>query len=414
LKRGVSVNNNLLEKYVRLIVKSGINIQKNQTLVIISSIECASFVRIIAKTAFEEGARDVVVEWNDELLSKIKYLYAPEEIFEEFPEWQKNFYISYAKEGAAFLTIDAKNPELMNDVNPGKVSKAGKVRTYALQEYVKRKLLGINQWCIAAYPTRAWAKKVFPNVLEDEAVERLWKDIFKAARIDDGNPIASWEKHKNNLKTNTDFLNLNEFRCIRFKNSIGTDLNIELPENHMWISGSIHTPQGIEFSTNIPTEEIFTMPEKIGVNGTVMSSMPLSYNGSIVDNFSLNFKDGKIIDFQAEQGYNTLKEIIETDEGSHYLGEVALVPYNSPVSMLDTIFYNTLIDENASCHLAIGAAYPCIKNIKSEEELSKYVINKSLIHVDFMIGTEDLDITGITKTGNEIPIFKNGNFIESP
>lgn len=408
------MNNNLLEKYVRLIVKSGINIQKNQTLVIISSIECASFVRMIAKTAFEEGARDVVLEWNDELLSKIKYLYAPEEIFEEFPEWQKNFYISYAKEGAAFLTIDAKNPELMNDVNPGKVSKASKVRTYELQEYVKRKLLGINQWCIVAYPTRAWAKRVFPNILEDEAVERLWEDIFKAARIDDGDPIVSWEKHKNNLKTNTDFLNLNEFKFIHFKNSIGTDLNIELPENHMWISGSIHTPQGIEFSTNIPTEEIFTMPEKIGVNGTVMSSMPLSYNGSIVDNFSLNFKDGKIIDFQAEQGYNTLKEIIETDEGSHYLGEVALVPYNSPVSMLDTIFYNTLIDENASCHLAIGAAYPCIKNIKSEEELSKYVINKSLIHVDFMIGTEDLDITGITKTGDKIPIFKNGNFVESP
>lgn len=407
------MDKNSLEKYARLIVKSGVNIQRNQTLVITSPLECADFTRIITKIAYEEGAKDVMVEWVDELLSKIKFLYAPEEAFKEFPEWQKEFYLSYAREGAAFITIDAKDPELMKDVNPERISTSSKVRSSALKEYANRKMSGKNSWCIAAFPTKAWAKKVFPDVSEDEAVEKLWNAIFKITRIDEDNDSAiSWKRHMRNLKINSDFLNSNEFKYMHYKNSLGTDLKIELPENHIWISGSAYTPEGIEFSANIPTEEIFTLPKKSGVNGKVVSSMPLSYNGSIIEKISLTFKNGRIVDFYAEKGYEVLKELIETDEGSHYLGEVALVPYNSPISKLNTMFYKTLFDENASCHLAIGAAYPCIKNIESmsSEEIRSLEINDSNIHVDFMIGTEDLEIMGITRTNEEIPIFKNGNF----
>lgn len=407
------MNNNLLEKYARLIVKSGVNIQNNQTLVITSPIECAAFTRIITKIAYEEGAKDVVVEWVDELLSKIKFLYAPVEAFEEFPEWQKEFYLSYAREGAAFLAIDTEDPELMKDINIERISKASKVRGSALKEYANRKMSGKNSWCIASFPTEDWAKKVFPNILEDEAIEKLWQAVFKVARIDEDNdPVVSWDEHIRSLKINSDFLNSNEFKYMHYRNSLGTDLKIELPENHIWISGSAYTPEGIEFSANIPTEEIFTLPKKTGVNGTVVSSMPLSYKGSIIEKISLTFKDGKIVNSYAEKGYEVLKKLIETDEGSHYLGEVALVPHNSPISKLNTIFYKTLFDENASCHLAIGAAYPCIKNIEnmSNEELGRLEINDSSIHIDFMIGTEDLEIIGITRINEEIPIFKNGDF----
>jgi aminopeptidase len=300
----------------------------------------------------------------------------------------------------------------MKDINPERISKASKVRSLALKEYIERKMSGKNSWCVASIPTKAWAKKVFPNVSEEEAIEKLWEAIFRVVRIDVDDPAVSWDKHNNNLRINTDYLNSNEFKYMHFKNSLGTDLKIELPENHIWFSGSRYTTEGIEYIPNVPTEEIFTLPKKTCVNGTVVSSMPLSYNGSIIEDFSLTFNNGKIVDFNAKQGYEELKKLIETDEGSHYLGEVALVPYNSPISILNILFYNTFLDENASCHLAIGAAYPCIKNVEnmSNEERESLGINDSLVHVDFMIGTKDLEIMGFTKAQKEIPIFKNGNF----
>ncbi len=406
------MNQEMIEKYVRLIVCSGINIQKDQTLVISAPIECASFTRQIAQVAYERGAKDVVVDWADELFTKTRYLYAPEAAFGEFPEWKKQFYMHYALNGAAFLTIDAHNPELMKDVNPATIGKETTARARALKEFAQRKMMGLNAWCVAAYPSKAWAKKVYPGVSGEEAVEALWRAIIKVSRIGENDPILSWEKHKEELRTKTDFLNVSDFKYLHYKNELGTDLRMELPENHIWIAGATRTPEGVEFSANIPTEEIFSLPVRTGVNGTVVSSKPLSYNGSIINKLSLTLKDGRIIDYQAEEGYEILKGIIETDEGSHYLGEVALVPYSSPISLLNTHFYNTLFDENASCHLAIGAAYPCIKNVKSEEDLVKYEINQSLKHVDFMIGTQDLEIVGTTKDGREVPVFVQGNFTD--
>lgn len=407
------MNNTFLEKYAELVVKTGINIQKNQILVISSPIECAFFTRKIAEIAYKEGAKDVVINWGDELFSKIRFLNAPEEVFEEFPEWQKEFYLSYVNQGAAFLSISASDPELMKDVNPERMLKARRTSSVALAEYREKLMSNKNVWSIVSVPTKAWATKVFPNLSEEEAINKLWEYIFKAVRADKEDPVLAWEEHKNNLKKNISFLNNNKFKYLKYKNSLGTDLKIELSEGHIWLGGSDYTPDGLEFIANMPTEEVFTLPKKDGVNGTVVSSMPLNSNGNLIENFSITFENGKIVDFKAEKGYDTLKNIIATDEGAHYLGEVALVPYDSPISNLKTIFFNTLFDENASCHLAIGNAYPvCIKNGEemSKEELDKNGVNSSLTHVDFMVGTKDLQIIGVTSEGNEIQIFKDGNF----
>lgn len=403
----------LLEKYADLIVKTGVNIQKGQTLVIISPIECASFARMIGENAYLAGARDVVISYKDELFTKMRFLQAPEEVFEEFPAWQKEFYLSYVKQGAAFVSIAASDPEILKGVDPARVAKVQKTSSLALQEYRERLMSNKNSWCVVSIPTTSWAKKVFPQLSPEEAVQALWEAIFKTVRVDTDNPVATWEQHTENLKKTADFLNSQQFKFLRYKNALGTDLEIELSPDHIWLGGAEYTPEGVKFVANMPTEEIFTLPKKTGVNGKVVSSMPLNYNGNLIEQFTLTFKAGKIVDFTAEEGYEVLKKLIETDEGSCYLGEVALVPYDSPISNAKILYFNTLFDENASCHLAIGKAYPiCIKDGENmdKEQLEKLEVNDSLTHVDFMIGTKDLEIMGITAAGVEVPVFVKGNF----
>lgn len=407
------MNKCYLERYSNIIVKTGLNIQDNQILVINSPIECAYFTRMVSEVAYKEGARDVIINWSDELSTKIRYLNGKDEIFDEFPDWKKDLYTSYAKDGAAFLSIYAQDPELMKDVNPKRLMRASKAQNIALAEYRERIMADKNAWCVVSIPTKSWAKKVFENIPEEEAVEKLWDAIFKTVRANESAPIKAWDIHKTKLKKSMDFLNNNKFKYLVYKNSLGTDLKIELSENNIWLGGSSYTPEGIEFMANIPTEEVYTFPLKWGVNGKIVSSKPLNYNGNLIENFSLTFKGGKIVDFTCEKGYDTLKNLIETDEGSHCLGEVALVPFDSPISNSNILFYNTLFDENASCHLAIGEGYPtCLKNSESmnKEDLKNAGINYSLEHVDFMVGTNDLNITGITRSGKEIPVFINGNF----
>lgn len=404
---------NLLKKYAKLAIYQGVNVQKNQTLVISSPIECAKFTRMLVEEAYIKGAKEVVVQWNDELTGKLKYKYSPIEVFETVPEWVKESRLSYAKEGACFLSISASDPELLKDVNPKKVATFRKASSIASREFSSRLMSNENAWSIVSIPTVGWAKKVFPNVSEDEAVEKLWNAIFKIVRVDSQDPVKAWEEHKNTLKKNMDFLNSKRFKSLHYTNSLGTDLIIQLPEKHLWAGGAEFTQDGTEFIANMPTEEIFSMPKKTGVNGKVVSSMPLNYGGNLINNFSLTFKDGKVVDFSAEEGYETLKNLLDTDEGAKYLGEVALVPYNSPISNSNIIFFNTLYDENASCHLAFGKAYSlCIKDGEkmSEEELLKEGANDSLTHVDFMIGTKDLQITGTTYDNEKFDIFVNGNW----
>ncbi len=407
------MNKTMLEKYAQLVVKTGINIQQKQTLVISTPLECAPFARMLAETAYEAGAREVVMNWKDELSSKIKFLQAPDEIFDEFPDWQKDFYLFYARKGAAFISIAASDPELFKEVNPERLVRMQKASNTALKEYRERTMSNKNAWCVVSIPTEAWAKKVFPEVAAGEAMEKLWEAIFKAVRVDMDDPVAAWKEHSGQLKQSLDYLNSHKFKLLHYKNSLGTDLQVELPTEHLWLGGPEYTADGTEFVANMPTEEVFTLPKKAGVNGVVVSSKPLNYNGTLIDKFSLTFKDGRIVDCKAEQGYEVLKKLVETDEGSHYLGEVALVPDNSPISNAGILFYNTLFDENASCHLAIGKAYPiCLKNgtDMNAAELEQAGANDSMVHVDFMLGTDDLEIIGTTATGETIPVFKNGNF----
>ncbi len=401
-----------LDKYAKLAVKVGVNIQEGQTLLVRSPIECAPFVRKVVKHAYEAGAKNVHIEWSDEECTLLKYLHAPDETFNEFPRWISDQYVDIAKEGGAFLTVYAQNPDLLKNVDPQRVANFQKASGVALKEWRSYTLSDKCKWSIVSIPTKAWATKVFPNVSTDEAVNKLWDAIFKCTRVDNEDPVDAWRKHNADLKLRMEFLNDKNFKTLKFKSS-KTDLTMELPEGHIWLSGASKDPNGVDFNANMPTEEVFSMPHKFKVNGIVHSTKPLVYGGNVIDDFALTFKDGKIVDFTAEKGAETLGKLIDTDEGSHYLGEVALVPFKSPISDTNIVFFNTLFDENASCHFAIGSAYKtCIKNgddIK-DEELDKYGVNNSLTHVDFMIGSNDMNIVGITHQGEEVQVFKDGNW----
>lgn len=407
------MNKSFLIKYASLAVNIGVNIQKDNILVISSPIETAEFARLITEEAYKSGAKDVIVHYGDQKLTKIKLENSSLETISNIPEWQAESYNYYARQEACFISISASDPDGLKGVPVEKIGASQKARTSALKEYFDNSMSNKCRWCVLSVPTLSWAKKVFPKVSDDEAMESLWDVIFKTVRVDTENPVNAWEKHNTYLEEKIKFMNNNNFKSVHLKSANGTDLNIELPEGHIWAGGSEGDVNGIPFNANIPTEEVFTLPKKTGVNGIVYSSKPLSYGGNLIDNFSITFKDGKAIDFTAETGYDVLKQMLESDEGAKYLGEVAFVPYNSPISNSKLIFFNTLFDENAACHLAFGRAYEsCVKDADkySEEELEKIGVNNSVIHVDFMIGTSDLEITGINKNGETIQIFSNGNW----
>jgi len=402
----------MLDKYAELGVRIGVNIQKGQTLVINAPISAADFVRRVAKKAFEAGAKNVQMEWNDEDLTRIKFDMAPDEAFSEFPMWKANGFEEMAKDGAAFLSIISTNPDLLKGVNPERIATANKTASLAMAKYREYVLSDKVSWSILATPSKVWAAKVFLEGTSDQQVEKLWNAIFSATRIDLEDPVQAWEEHNNNLHSKAKQLNEKKYSKLHYKGP-GTDLSIELPEKHRWLGGGGKNEKGYDFIPNMPTEEVFTLPVKEGINGVVASSMPLNYSGNLINNFTLTFEKGKIVNFTAEEGYETLKHLIATDEGSHYLGEVALVPHDSPISNTNIIFYNTLFDENASCHLAIGRAYAsCLEGgtKMSKEELAENGANDSLTHVDFMIGSSELDIDGETADGTIEPIFRKGNW----
>lgn len=401
-----------LEKYADLAVRVGINIQKGQTLVINAPTNNMEFVRLVAKKAYEAGAKNVHVEWNDEQLTLLKYTLAPDEAFTEFPLWKAKGYEEMAENGAAFMSIVATNPDLLKEVNPERIANANKSAGKAMEKYRNYAQADKISWCVIAAPSKEWAQKVFEGVAEEESVQKLWEAIFMATRANLEDPVTAWRDHCDNLMSKVDYLNNKKYAKLHYQ-APGTDLSIELPEKHLWVGGGGTNETGIPFVANMPTEEVFTLPKKDGVNGFVTSTKPLNYSGNVIDGFRLTFENGKIIDFSAETGYEMLKRLIETDEGSHYLGEVALVPHDSPISNSNIIFYNTLFDENASSHLAIGNAYSF--NLEggksmSKEELKQNGHNSSLTHVDFMIGSKDMNIDGITKEGTREPLFRNGNW----
>ncbi|HEU5140339.1 MAG TPA: aminopeptidase [Bacillales bacterium] len=401
-----------LEKYAELVVKVALNIQEGQKLRINAAIENAEFVRMITRKAYQVGAKKVYTNLYDPIIQRITYEEAPEEGLADFPQWQVQAHDELIDEGGALLEVAAMDPDLMKGIDPERMALSRKAAGKAMSRFQDAQTNGGITWCILSVPSQNWAAKIFPELETEAQVDALWEQIFYTTRVDTEDPVASWEKHIETLQSKADYLNKKGFKALHYK-APGTDLKIELADDNLWKAASFTTQKGIRFLPNVPTEEVFTMPHKNGVSGTVSSTKPLNYGGSLIEDFSLTFEDGKVVDYKAEKGYDSLKSILETDDGARRLGEVALVPHDSPISNSDLIFFNTLFDENASCHIALGNALSL--NIKdadnqSKEELAAKGFNQSITHVDFMIGSADLDIDGETPDGELVPVFRNGNW----
>ncbi|WP_391203949.1 aminopeptidase [Psychrobacillus sp. L4] len=404
--------NETLEKYAALAVEVGVNIQPGQNLFIASSIDSVELVRLITKKAYEVGANQVFVDFSDDEITRLRYELAPKESFEFFPSWKVQEKELLAEQGAAFMSIMSQSPDLLKGVDTSKIAAFQKAAGTALSKYRQYMQSDKVSWTVIASPSKEWAKMVFPNVTEEEQVSALWDAIFKAVRADLEDPVSAWKEHDKLLHMKVDYLNDKNYKKLHYT-APGTDLTIELPAGHLWCGASSVNEKGEDFMANMPTEEVFTVPLKTGVDGYVSSTKPLSYGGNIIDNFTVSFENGRIVKVEAEEGQLVLEDLVATDEGAHYLGEVALVPHDSPISNSNLLFYNTLFDENASNHLAIGSAYAfCLKGGKtmSREELAKNGLNDSITHVDFMVGSDKMNIDGVKEDGTTEPIFRNGNW----
>lgn len=402
-----------INQYARLSVAVGVNVQKDQEVVVQCPVECAYFARAIADAAFEAGAKDVIVHYSDDKLQRIRLEHASTETLTDIPPWKAQSNNYYADRDSVYIMITASDPSVFEGIDPKKLSAQVKATRQATKPTVDARMSGKMRWNICAAPSLGWAQKVFPDLEPEKAMERLWDAIFTAVRIGESDPVELWKQHQKKLDERTAYLNRMQFDALHYVNSLGTDLTVGLPENHRWKGGGDYSPTGVFFVPNMPTEEVFTLPHKDRVNGTVYSALPLNYNGNVIDRFSLTFQNGVVTDFTAEKGYEVLKALLDTGEGAKQLGEVALIPYHSLISDMKILFYNTLFDENASCHLAIGDSYTdCLQNHKemTEQQLRDAGANHSLVHVDFMIGTSDLTITGLSKDGTETPLFQNGDW----
>ncbi|WP_066894995.1 aminopeptidase [Pseudostreptobacillus hongkongensis] len=403
----------MLSKYAEAIVKIGANVQKGQLVVIRSVTESREFVYELAEQAYKVGASDVQVIWNDDRLTRLRFENVTSETLEDVREWFKDQYKDAVERNAVFISLIGSDPNNLEGIEAEKIKISSIARSKSLKFFSQSLMNDRNSWVVVGAPTKKWANLMFPNLDDEKAVEKLWDTLFYVTRITGEDTIDGWYKHIENLQTRANKLNDYKFKYLKYKTEKGTDLTIELPKGHIWKAAGAKNSKGVEFTANMPTEEVYTLPHKNGVNGRVYSTKPLNYNSNVIDEFYIDFKDGAAVGFDAKKGKEILKTLLETDEGSRRLGEVALVPYDSPISNTNIMFYETLYDENASCHIALGEAYPtCLEGGTSmnEEELSKAGSNTSLVHVDFMIGDETLEIIGVLEDGTEIKVFDKGNW----
>lgn len=409
------MNTNTIKNYAELLVRVGVNLQKGEKLVVSAPVIAADLTRAIVKCAYKNGAREVEVLWKDQEIEKLGLKNRTVKSLSVVPDWAKAQRESYIEEKICYIVIVSDNPDAMKSVSSKKISAAGKARRKAFQKFSDYTSSNKIRWTLAAYPNKAWAKKVYPDCSTSVALKKLWEAIISCVRLDKPSFIDAWDEHQSSLQRRCEFLNKAKIKRFIYKNSIGTDFSVGMPKNYVFCGGAeLGALDGIPFTANLPTEEVFSSPDRLTANGKLISSMPLSSNGKIIDNFWIKFKDGRIIDYGAEKGLDTLREIIETDEGSHYLGEIALVGFDSPVRKQNVLFFETLFDENASCHFAIGDSYPnCVEGGGDMDEKSLLAagLNVSLEHTDFMVGTKDLSISCETEDGRLFDVFVNGEWV---
>lgn len=409
------MNDLLLRKYASLAVNIGVAVKEDQLLVINGQVRDYKFVQMCVQEAYKAKAKKVIVNWNSSELTHLDMLNCSKETLCDIPQYLYDARKYAQDNGCCFLSIVSDIPGLLADVDSEKMKAYQRARSKKFADLMRYSMTNQGQWCVIALPNEAWAKKVFPDLNEEEAVEKMWEEILKAVKVNENDdPIDLWKEHDAKLKKHCEILNNYNFKKLHFTNSLGTDLYVGLVENHLWVGGSSETVDGTVFEPNMPTEEVFCMPDKLVTSGVVYASKPLSYGGKLIDKFSLRFENGKVVQHHAEIGEEVLTGLLDSDEGSRYLGEVALISYDSPISLSNILYYETLFDENASCHLALGQSYA--ENVKGgtlmeEEQLNKLGANSSTIHVDFMFGTRDLNVTGIKEDGEEIVVFKEGNFV---
>lgn len=401
-----------LQKYAKLIARVGLNVKKGQTVFISAGLDQPAFVAMVMEECYKAGASEVYVEWSYQPTEKISANYRSLESLSTLKPWAKAKWEFKANNYSCRLFIESEDPDGMNGVDQEKMSKARQAMYPQVKPY-RLQMENRHQWCICAVPGEAWAKKVFPNLPTKKAVEEMWKVILKTSRADGKNPVKAWKEHNEDLDKRCAYLNGLALRYLEYSSANGTHFTVGLNEDGIFCGGNEKTLKGRVFNPNIPTEEVFTSPKAGSIDGIVYSTKPLSYMGELIDNFSLRFENGKVVEVQAEQGEALLKKMVSMDEGAGKLGEVALIPYESPINQSGVLFFNTLFDENASCHLALGSGFnECLKGYEkyTDEECKARGINESMIHVDFMIGARDTDIVGIMADGKRVQIFKNGTW----
>ena len=412
-RAGMAAMEPKIERYAKLVVRKGVNVMPGQEVVLMTPVECAPFARLLVSAAYEAGAGHVTVIWNDDAVTRLTYENVELAYFEQTPEWQRVQLDSLAEAGACFIFVEGADPEALKGIDPKKPAAASKAKNSQCTVYRRGLDFNVNPWCIAGAPVAAWARHVFPDVPDEVAIYRLWCAILSVARADGDDPESDWELHDATFEKNLRFLNDRHFDALQYRSSNGTDFTVGLTDRHIWAGGKCETPEGHPFFPNIPTEEVFTSPDRMRAEGIVHSALPLIHHGNKVEDFWLRFEEGRVVEYGARVGEGTLKSILETDEGARRLGEVALISKNTPIRESETLFYDTLYDENASCHLALGVGFPeCYDGgyEMSADELREHGVNTSATHVDFMIGADDLTITGIQADGTEVPVFVNGQW----
>ena len=403
-----------IEKYVELILKVGLKIKDGDKLVVRCPIEARDFAVECTRKAYELGAGEVVVDYRDQLISRLKYENESLDVLTDIPKHKVDKENYYMEKKAKYLSVTGSDPDAFKGVDAEKLFKSNLANSKALRDFSAKMMANYVSWIVVGASIPSWATKVFPDLEEGEAVRRLWFEIFNSVRLFEEDPIKALENHVDNLNRYSKFLNDAKFEKLIYKSQKGTDLEIGLPKGYIFAGAGDVNSDGEEFIANMPSEEVFSAPRLDGVNGKVYSTLPLNYNGNLIEDFYLVFKDGEVVDYDAKAGKEYLKNILDTDEGAKRLGEVALVSYNTPISMRKVLFYNTLYDENASCHFALGKSYPtCLEGGEklSIEELKERGMNDSLTHVDFMVGDETTEIIGVKENGDQVQIFKEGNFV---